>query len=190
MQLSPGLRAGAEHQQPNRLAAITESQNKQARAPVLTSVRVADHRAGAVIAADPKNLVPAGQFEVWMPAGTLPNFAGTWVQTVPRSGPAMHMEIMQNGSQLTVYISYTEGSSQPFGQASMQGDNAVWALPQGCSPEYQKPGYDYTQPGMNTFTLELNGSVLIYTQQTKWTSPCDGHSIGTETINKNLQRSE
>ena len=49
MQLGPGLRTGAEHQQPNRLAAITESQHEQARAPVFASVRVADHRAGAVI---------------------------------------------------------------------------------------------------------------------------------------------
>ena len=49
MQFGPDLRTGAEHQQANRLAAVTESQHEQPRAPVLAAVRVADHRAGAVI---------------------------------------------------------------------------------------------------------------------------------------------
>ena len=49
MQLGPGLRTGAEHQQPNRLAAVAERQHEQPRAPVLAGVRIAHHRAGAVI---------------------------------------------------------------------------------------------------------------------------------------------
>ena len=49
MQFGPDLRAGPEHQQANRLAAVAQSQHEQPRAPVLAAVRVAHHRAGAVI---------------------------------------------------------------------------------------------------------------------------------------------
>ena len=49
MQLSPGLRTGAEHQQANRLAAIAQSQHEQPCAPVLAAVRIAHHRPFAVI---------------------------------------------------------------------------------------------------------------------------------------------
>ena len=49
MQLGPGLRAGLEHQEADRLAAVAEGQHEQAHAPVLAAVRVADHGAGAVI---------------------------------------------------------------------------------------------------------------------------------------------
>ena len=49
MQLGPGLRAGLEHQEADRLAAVTESQHEQAHAAILAAVRVADHGAGAVI---------------------------------------------------------------------------------------------------------------------------------------------
>src|SRR4030095_15845620 len=49
MQLGPGLRAGLEHQEADRLAAVTESQHEQAHAAILAAVRVADHGTGAVI---------------------------------------------------------------------------------------------------------------------------------------------
>ena len=49
MQFGPNLRAGPEHQQPNGLATVTESQHEQPRAAVLADVRVAHHRAGAVV---------------------------------------------------------------------------------------------------------------------------------------------
>ena len=49
MQLGPGLRAGLEHQEADRLAAVTESQHEQAHAAILAAVRVADHGAGTVI---------------------------------------------------------------------------------------------------------------------------------------------
>src|SRR5579864_4332345 len=49
MQFGPDLRAGSEHQQANRLATVTESQHEQPRAAVLTAVRVAHHRASAVV---------------------------------------------------------------------------------------------------------------------------------------------
>src|SRR5450756_2078831 len=49
MQLGPGLRAGLEYQEADRLAAVAEGQHEQAHAAVLAAVRVADHRAGAII---------------------------------------------------------------------------------------------------------------------------------------------
>src|SRR6266481_4597970 len=49
MQLGPGLRAGLEHQEADRLAAVAEGQHEQTHASVLAAVRVADHGAGAVI---------------------------------------------------------------------------------------------------------------------------------------------
>src|ERR1700680_1045494 len=49
MQLGPDLRTGAEHQQANRLAAVTQRHHEQPRAPVLAAVRIPDHGAGAVI---------------------------------------------------------------------------------------------------------------------------------------------
>jgi hypothetical protein len=39
------------------------------------------------------------------------------------------------------------------------------------------------------FRLQRLESVLIYTQQTVWLRPCDGHPIGTEFIVKHLQSS-
>ena len=49
VQFGPGLRTGAEDQQANRFAAVAERQHEQPRAPVLAAVRIAHHRAGAVI---------------------------------------------------------------------------------------------------------------------------------------------
>src|SRR6185437_5222807 len=49
VQLRPDLRAGLEHQQPDRLAAVAEGHHEQARAAVLAGARIADHRPGAVI---------------------------------------------------------------------------------------------------------------------------------------------
>jgi len=49
MHFGPGLRAGVEDQQTNRLAAVAEGQHEQTRAAVFAAVRVADHGAGAVI---------------------------------------------------------------------------------------------------------------------------------------------
>src|ERR1035441_9151682 len=43
VQFGPRLRAGAEHQQANRLAAVAERQHEYPCAPVLAAVRLADH---------------------------------------------------------------------------------------------------------------------------------------------------
>ena len=49
MQLGPDLRAGVEHQETNRLAAVAKGQHEQTHAPVLAAVGIADHGTGAVI---------------------------------------------------------------------------------------------------------------------------------------------
>ena len=49
VQLGPDLRARAPHQEPHRFARVAERQDKQPRAPVLAGLRVAHHRAVAVI---------------------------------------------------------------------------------------------------------------------------------------------
>ena len=49
VQLGPDPRTGTEHQQAHRLAAVTQRQHEQPRAPVLAGLRIAHHGAGAVI---------------------------------------------------------------------------------------------------------------------------------------------
>ena len=49
MQLGPDARAGTEAQQPNRFAAVAQRQNEHPATPVLAALRVAHHRAAAVI---------------------------------------------------------------------------------------------------------------------------------------------
>ena len=49
MQLGPDARAGAEHQEPNGFPAVSQRQHEQPRAPILARLRVAHHRAGAII---------------------------------------------------------------------------------------------------------------------------------------------
>ena len=131
-------------------------------------------------------MIPPGGGDGVRP-GTLSNFAGTWLQT-DQTNPLMRLRITQNGTQLTVWLSYTDNFGQPFGQARIKGRYGTWSEAQRCAPQFRKPGYNYDNPGMNFFTLELQGSVLTYTQVTDWTSPCDGHPVGTEQIVKHLQR--
>ena len=49
MQLGPDARTGAEGQQAYGLAAVAERQHEQTRASIFTRLRIAHHRAGAVI---------------------------------------------------------------------------------------------------------------------------------------------
>jgi hypothetical protein len=57
------------------------------------------------------------------------------------------------------------------------------SLPQSCAPNFQRSGYDYSNPGQNVFKIGLRGQILVYEQVTTWTSPCDGHEIGTDKPN-------
>ena len=49
VELGPDLRARLPHQQPHRFARVAERQDEEPRAPVLARLRMADHRAVAVI---------------------------------------------------------------------------------------------------------------------------------------------
>jgi len=120
-------------------------------------------------------------------------FTGIWEEGLPLApqdrGHPTWLKLLQNGSELTIWISYTGSFTGPaFGHALVNGSQATWTLPQSCAQRFQHRGYDYDNPGSNTFTLRLDGSILWYEAQTRWTSPCDGHSVGTETVRKRLQR--
>jgi hypothetical protein len=91
-------------------------------------------------------------------------------------------------SRSVMRLSYTEIFGRVFGQATLLGDQATWTLPQSCALQFQKFGSNYDNPGVNVFTLRLEGPVLVYEQETKWLVPCDGHPIGTEQTKKTLQR--
>ena len=49
VEFRPGLRARLPHQQPHRFARVRERQDKQPRPPILAGLRMADHRAVAVV---------------------------------------------------------------------------------------------------------------------------------------------
>ncbi|MGO9516904.1 MAG: adenylate/guanylate cyclase domain-containing protein [Candidatus Korobacteraceae bacterium] len=120
----------------------------------------------------------------------IPNFDGTWAEISPKD-PAhpFRLKVGQNGARISLYISYTQSfNSVPFLEATISQGRATTSLPQGCAPKFQKDGYDYHNPGVNIFTVSLRGSTLVYEQETKWTSPCDGHPIGVEPNIRELQR--
>lgn len=120
-------------------------------------------------------------------------FSGVWAETQPTSGPPMRMKFVQNGSQLAVWLSYSDSfPDQAFATATIKDGMATWAEPQGCVERFQSSGYNYDKPGMNTFALSFlqadgqPGPVLVYTQVTKWNVPCGGHPMGTEGLQKLL----
>ncbi len=122
-------------------------------------------------------------------AGTMsnsaPDFAGDWIELNPRNPDhPFKLRIDQNGSQITV-----------FGR-TMEIVNGVAkrTVPQGCGPQFQKPGYDYSGPdhaGPNTLTLSLADSdvTLVYEIIVDWIAPCDGHAKGLERTEYRLKRS-
>jgi hypothetical protein len=124
-------------------------------------------------------------------------FAGVWMETRPQSGPPMRLKLTENGSQLEVRMSYTGTfGDQVFGVATIYNNMATWSSPQGCAPRFRTAGYDYSNPGVNTFTLVLKRSmdsgiptwVLHYKQTVQWNAPCGGHPVGTELIRKVLTK--
>ncbi len=87
-----------------------------------------------------------------------------------------------------MYITYTQAfGSAPFLEATISEGRARTSIPQGCATKFQHARYDYNNPGVNIFTVSLRGATLVYEQDTKWTSPCDGHPIGVEANIRHLQ---
>ena len=127
------------------------------------------------------------------PVGPRPQFDGIWKEIpplAPSSGERpMWLKLQQDGPVVTVQISYTGSFGEELdGKAVASGLEAVFTRPQGCAKQFQHPGYNYDHPGSHTFSMRLDGPVLLYEASTTWTSPCDGHRIGSETETKRLRR--
>jgi S1-C subfamily serine protease len=123
------------------------------------------------------------------PATDATPFVGIWIEKDPSDGrPPMRIDVRQDGSRITVRLSYTQVFDGVFGEALVEGGVATWTNPQGCAELFRKPGYSYGNPGINIYTLRLQDSDLLYQQESKWTVPCDGHPVGVEKINKTLRR--
>jgi hypothetical protein len=127
------------------------------------------------------------------PAGPRPEFAGIWKEIPPfapssRQRP-MWLKLAEDGPMVTVQISYTGSFGEGLdGKAVANGFEAVFTRPQGCAKQFQHSGFNYDHPGSNTFSMRLDGPILLYEARTTWTSPCDGHQIGSETETKRLRR--
>jgi hypothetical protein len=127
------------------------------------------------------------------PASPRPQFAGIWKEIpplAPSSGERpMWLKLQQDGPMVTVQISYTGSFGERLdGKAIANDFEAVFTRPQGCAKRFQHPGYTYDHPGSNTFSMRLDGPILLYETRSTWTSPCDGHRIGSETETKRLRR--
>jgi serine/threonine-protein kinase len=137
----------------------------------------------------PAEPAPAPSAPEIPPVDAVPNLAGTWAEISPRdSAHPLLLRVVQNGARITLYLTYTQVFGRAFLEANISDGTAKQSLPQGCAPRFQKPGYNYDNPGTNVFQLSLRGSTLLYEQDTTWTSPCDGHPIGTETNTREMQR--
>jgi TIR domain len=121
---------------------------------------------------------------------SIPNFAGVWAEINPKDAASpLRLKVEQSGAQISLYISYTQVfSNRADFEAAVSQGRATTSMRQGCGPKFQKPGYNYDNPGVNIFTVSLRGPNLVYEQDTKWTSPCDGHPIGVEKNSRELQR--
>lgn len=126
------------------------------------------------------------------------DFLGIWVETQPKSGKPMRMQLTQSGSQVQVRISSRDYfPDHIFGVAAIENGTATWTTPQACVARFRWAGYNYDNPGVNIITLSLrqptepgeSGPLLVYVQETHWNAPCaNNHPIGTERIQKILKR--
>ena len=104
----------------------------------------------------------------------MPDFSGVWVETQPNSGPPLRLQLTQSGSRMQVRISYRDSFPDAvFSVATIENGTAIWTLPQACIARFRWPGYNYDNPGVNTFTLSLRqtsepgelGPLLVYVQE-------------------------
>ena len=83
-------------------------------------------------------------------------FAGVWVEQNPASGPAMRLKFTPQGSQLAVYLSYSETfGDQVFGFATIHNDKASFTVREGCAERFRTPGYSYDNPGESAWSFRL-----------------------------------
>jgi serine/threonine protein kinase len=117
---------------------------------------------------------------------TADQIAGIWVEVSPPQyldtyEDPLYIKILDNGTHLKVWMSFIAGvfGDQPWGQAEIQGWRAVWIFPlDGCPLD------------VNTYTLELQESTLLYTQEPWLTFPCGGLPVGTKRTVRRLRRLE
>jgi hypothetical protein len=131
-------------------------------------------------------------------ASDVPDFSGIWTVLQPSGGPPFRLQLTQSGSRVQVRISARDSFPDAvFGVADIENGIATWTAPQGCIARFQWPGYQYDNPGVNTFTLSLRqptgpgqtGPLLVYTQITQWNVPCaNNHPIGTERVQRIMVR--
>jgi hypothetical protein len=149
-----------------------------------------------------KRALLIGHFCLWaflgiaqQPLASAQQYSGIWQETNAQSGTPMRAKLEQNNNQVNVWLSYTDiFADRVDGVATIGGNRATWAIPQGCAPRFQTAGYNYDNPGTNLFVLVIRPAspgggtarTLIYRQETTWNSPCGGHPIGTERIQKTL----
>jgi len=115
-------------------------------------------------------------------APTGPNFAGTWVE-INSKDPAHpgKLVLQQDGGQIT-FAGFRLIISQGI---------ATWTGPQGCVPQFQRPGYSYgssSVAGTTTLKMSLQGAILVFENDVDWKAPCDGHAVGIEQDISRFQR--
>ena len=192
--VSPATPAG---QAPNPAPTATPAATVAATSQMPAGVVAEDHSrntAAALKALEATATVTATATSGMEPAvslaASIPNFAGIWKKINPKDAAhPMRLKVVQSGDQIACYITHTEVfDNRPFLQAIISQGKATTSHPQGCPPKFRKPGYNYDNPGVDIFSINLRGSTLVYEQESKWTSPCDGHPIGTEQRITKLQR--
>jgi hypothetical protein len=131
------------------------------------------------------------------PEPPLANYSGLWLEIRPVSGPPMNLKLTQNGSQVTVQLSYNGTfGDDVFGIATINNDRATWTVPQPCAPQFRTAGYNYDNPGINLCSIALRqgfkdgqpARMLVYEQDVRWNVPCGGNPIGTQRIRKTLSQ--
>ncbi len=110
----------------------------------------------------------------------------------------MRLQVTQSGSRMQVRISFRDDYfPAAFRTATIENGAASWTIPQGCTARFRWLGYNYDNPGLNTFTLSLrqlaesgdSSPLLVYVQKIRWNVPCaSNHPIGTEQIQRILRR--
>jgi hypothetical protein len=161
--------------------------------PIGTDLRIMRYRRADQEAAENADKVAnkaSSQQQLQQSQASIPNFAGVWAEINPKdTAHPLRLKIEQRGSEISLYISYTQVfSNRAFFEAAITQGRATKSMSQGCAPRFQQSGYNYDNPGVNILNVSLHGSTLVYDQDTKWTSPCDGHPIGIQQNTRELQR--
>lgn len=104
-------------------------------------------------------------------------FDGSWEEIDSGARAPMRWTIKQSGNRL---------NGTPFAFVVQDDTTASVSGIQDCAARFQRPGFDYkANPSRYTLILKREGNALVYSIETYWNTPCDGHNIGKEeTIHK------